>query len=275
MSAAITMRPAAGIRQRRPQPIADTARLVGRELRRTLRSFDSLISSLVLPTIIMLVFVEIFGGAVDHSGDYIDYVVPAVLVLCVGLGASYTAVTVAQDMTAGVIDRFKTLPMFEPAVLLGHVLSGVLRNLVACVPVTLVALALGYRPQLGDATAGGPSIGSWVLVWAYLALVALVFTWVTCFAGLVLSVDAASTVNFVFLFVPYMSSGFVPVSTMPSWLQGFAQHQPFTPIIETLRGLLAGSVAHDTLWQALAWLIGLGVAAVAASVITYGRRTLA
>lgn len=251
----------------RPRPLGDTARLVGRELRRTLRSFDSLISSLVLPTIIMLVFTEIFGGAVNRSGHYVDYVAPGVLILCVGMGASFTAVSVAQDMAAGVVDRFKTLPIFGPAVLLGHVLAGVLRNLVACVPVVLVAVALGYRPSADGA--------HWVLVWPYLALVALVFTWITCFAGLVLSVDAASTVNFVFLFVPYMSSGFVPVSTMPDWLQGFARHQPFTPIIETLRGLLSGSVDAGTMWQAFAWLGGLGVAAVAASVIMYRRRTLA
>lgn len=258
---------AAGIRLPHPRPLADTGLLIGRELRRTLRSVDSLFSSLLLPTVIMLVFVEIFGGAVDRSGHYVNYVVPGVLILCVGMGASFTAVSVAQDMNAGVIDRFKTMPMFAPAVLLGHVLAGVLRNLLACVPVLLVAIALGYR-----AHPGGPG---WVLVWAYLALCAVVFTWVTCFAGLVLSVDAALTVNFVFLFVPYVSSGFVPVATMPAWLQAFARHQPFTPIIEVLRGLLTGSVAQATLWQALAWLLGLGVVAIAASVAAYRRRRLA
>ncbi|GAA4164889.1 ABC transporter permease [Gryllotalpicola daejeonensis] len=255
-------RAASGIR-----PLGDTTRLIGRELRRTLRSFDSLFSSLLLPTVIMLVFVEIFGGAVDRDGHYVNYVVPGVLILCVGMGASFTAISVAQDMTSGVIDRYKTLPMFEPAVLLGHVVAGVLRNLVACIPVVLVAVALGWRPA---ADAGG-----WVLAWAYLALAALSFTWITCFAGLVLSVDAAQSVNFVFLFVPYMSSGFVPVDTMPHWLRGFAEHQPFTPIIETVRGLFAGSADGATVAAALAWLISLGVAAVVASVIVYRRRTLA
>ena len=249
------------------EKVGDTGRLIARELRRSLRSIDSLFSSLLLPSLIMLVFVVIFGGAVDHSGRYVDYVVPGVLILCVGMGASFTAVSVAQDMSAGVIDRFKTLPMFGPAVLLGHVVAGVLRNLVACAPVVLVAVGLGWRPAT-DA-------GGWVLVWAYLALCALAFTWITCLAGLLLSVDAASTVNFVFLFVPYMSSGFVAVDTMPHWLRGFAHHQPFTPIIEALRGLLAGTLAAGTLWAALAWLIGLGGAAVVASVVVYRRRTLA
>ena len=255
-------RAAAGFR-----PFGDTTRLIGRELRRTLRSFDSLFSSLLLPTVIMLVFVEIFGGAVDRSGHYVDYVAPGVLIMCVGMGASFTAVTVAQDMAAGVIDRYKTLPMFEPAVLLGHVVAGVLRNLVACIPVVLVAVALGWRPAA--------DFGDWVLVWAYLALAALSFTWLTCLAGLALSIDAAQSVNFVFLFVPYMSSGFVPVDTMPHWLRGFAQHQPFTPIIETARGLLAGAPDGGSVAAALAWLISLGAAAVVASVIVYRRRTLA
>lgn len=248
-------------------PVGDTGRLIGRELRRTLRSFDSLFSSLLLPTVIMLVFVEIFGGAVDRTGHYVNYVAPGVLIMCVGMGASFTAVTVAQDMSAGVIDRYKTLPMFEPAVLLGHVVAGVLRNLTACIPVVLVAVALGWRPTAG--------VGGWVLVWAYLALAALSFTWLTCLAGLTLSVDAAQSVNFVFLFVPYMSSGFVPVETMPHWLQGFARHQPFTPIIDTLRGLLAGAPDGGDVAAALAWLIALGAAAVAASVIVYRKRTLA
>jgi ABC-2 type transport system permease protein len=264
---ALTAAPIAATRASTARPLADTAQMVGRELRRTLRSVDSLVSSLALPTIIMLVFIEIFGGAVDRSGHYADYVAPGVLILCIGLGAAFTAVSVAQDMSTGIIDRFKTLPIFGAAVLLGHVLSGVLRNLVACVPVILVAAALGYRPHA--------DLADWVATWAYLALTALVFTWLTCFAGLVLSVDAASTVNFVFLFVPYMSSGFVPVGTMPGWLQGFARHQPFTPIIETLRGMLAGQVDGGTAATALVWLIGLGVVGCTAAVLTYRRRTLA
>jgi ABC-2 type transport system permease protein len=148
-------------------------------------------------------------------------------------------------------------------VLHGHVISSVLRNLAACVPVLGVALLLGYRPRAG--------LGGWVFALLFVVLIVLAFTWLSALAGLFLSVDAAASVNFVFLFLPYVSSGFVPVDTMPAWLRGFAEHQPYTPIIETLRDLLSGTAPGSTLWVALAWLGGILLVGVLGSALAFGR----
>lgn len=244
----------------------DIDAMVARELRRTLRSTDALVTAFAIPVSIMLVFVVVFGGAIQNDGGYIDYVVPGVLILCLGFGSAATAVSVAQDMASGTIDRFKTLPIFGPSVLVGHVVASLVRNLAAAVPVVGVALLLGYRPQ-ADAV-------GWLGAIAFAALVILAFTWLACAAGLALSVDAAASINFVFLFLPYVSSGFVPVDTMPEWLRGFAEGQPFTPIIETLRALLKGEAPGDSLWAALAWLVGVLVVSYTAAALLYRRRTV-
>lgn len=245
--------------------LRDVRTMVGRETRRQLRSIDGLITALVLPVAIMLVFVVIFGGAISSGGDYINYVVPGVLIMCLGFGSATAAVAVAQDMTSGTIDRFKTLPIFGPSALWGHVVASVVRNLVSATVVVGVAIALGFRP--------GADLAGWVGVVAYTVLIVLAFTWLSAALGLVLSVEASQSVNMLFLFVPYLSSGFVAVSTMPTWLHGFANNQPFTPIIETFRGLLAGSVDATTALTAVAWLAGTLVLSCAAGSVLYRRRT--
>ncbi|MBD8078983.1 ABC transporter permease [Cellulosimicrobium arenosum] len=255
---------------RRPQSVGTAVRdvrtMVARETRRQLRSVDGLVTALVLPVAIMLVFVVIFGGAISGgSGDYIDYVVPGVLVMCLGFGSATAATAVAQDMTSGTIDRFKTLPIFGPSALWGHVLASVARNLVSACTVVLVAVALGFRPDAGPL--------GWVGVVGFAVLAVLAFTWLSAALGLVLSVDASQSVNMLFLFVPYLSSGFVPVDTMPTWLHGFAEHQPFTPIIETLRGLLSGSGDGATAAAATAWLAGTLIVSTTAGSILYHHRT--
>jgi len=245
--------------------LSDIGTMVAREIRRTTRSVDGLITSFVIPVSIMLVFVVVFGGAIQQDGHYVGYVVPGTLILCLGFGSASTAVGVAQDMTSGTIDRFKTLPMFGPSVLFGHVVASVLRNLAACVPVVGVALLLGWRPAA--------SFSGWAAAIGFAVLVILAFTWLSCLAGLTLSVDAAASINFVFLFLPYISSGFVAVDTMPGWLRGFADHQPYTPIIETLRDLLNGVTPGGTLWAALAWLVGVLVVSYVGAVLVYSRKT--
>ncbi|MFB2597900.1 ABC transporter permease [Herbiconiux sp. P17] len=243
----------------------DIGAMVARELRRTVRSVDSLVTAFAIPVAIMLVFVVVFGGAIEDDGSYIDYVVPGVLILCLGFGSASTAIGVAQDLTSGTFDRFKTLPIFGPSVLFGHVIASVLRNLAACIPVIGVAVLLGFRPS-ADAL-------GWLGAIGFAALVIVAFTWLACAAGLFLSVDAAASINFVFLFLPYVSSGFVPVDTMPEWLRGFAENQPFTPIIETLRALLSGQAPGASLWEALAWLVGVLVVSYLAATLAYRRRT--
>jgi ABC-2 type transport system permease protein len=241
----------------------DAGAMVARELRRTVRSVDSLVTALVIPVSIMLVFVVVFGGAIEGNGDYINYVVPGTLVLCVGFVSASTAVAVAQDMTSGTIDRFKTLPIFAASPMIGHVVSSVIRNVATTAVVIGVALLLGFRPHA--------DLGGWLAAAGFLVLAILGFTWISCAAGLALSVEAAGSVNFVFLFLPYLSSGFVPIDSMPDWLQGFARTQPFTPIIETARGLLSGTDVGGTGWSAVAWIVGFIVVGYAASVFLYRR----
>jgi len=189
--------------------------------------------------------------------------VPGTLVLCLGFGAASTATAVAQDVAAGAVNRFRTLPVLGSAVLHGHVVASVLRNLAACLPVIGVALALGFRPAADTV--------EWIGIVLFAVVVVVAFTWLSVLVGLLLSVDAASSISFVFLFLPYLSSGFVPVDTMPAWLHGFAEHQPFTPIIETLRDLMSGTAPGGTLWAALAWLAGILLVGAAGSALVFGR----
>lgn len=263
---AITIIPGAtrGADQSWTTALSDIVAMSGREIRRTLRSVDSLVTAFAIPVSIMLVFVVIFGGAIESDGNYVNYVVPGTLVLCLGFGSAATAVAVAQDVAGGTVNRFKTLPVLGSAVLHGHVVASMLRNLAACVPVVGVALLLGYRPAA--------ALGGWVSAVLFAVLIIAAFTWLAVLGGLLLSVDAAASINFVFLFLPYLSSGFVPVDTMPDWLHGFAQHQPFTPIIETLRDLLSGTAPGGTLWAAIAWLAGILLVGGVGSALVFARR---
>jgi len=247
-------------------PLRDVATMTRREARRSLRSIDGLITAFALPALIMTVFVVIFGGAISGgNGSYIDYVVPGVLIMCLGMNSATAAVGVAQDMTTGTIDRFKTLPIFGPSALWGHVIASVVRNLASAAVVLLVALAYGFGP--------GAALGDWLGFVAFAVLAVLSFTWVSVAFGLVLSVEASMSVNMIFLFVPYLSSGFVQVETMPDWLHGFAENQPFTPIIESVRGLLMGTPDAGTIVTACVWLVGFLVASVVVGGVLYRRRT--
>jgi ABC-2 type transport system permease protein len=248
----------------RPQPFTDVGAMIGRELRRTIRSVDILITALALPALIMCVFVIAFGGAVERDGEYVQYVVPAILILCAGFGSAITAVSVAKDMGAGIIDRFRTMPIFGGSVLVGHVVASVLRNLLASVLVIGVALVLGFHPAT--------DLGHWILAILYLVFAITAFTWLCCAAGLLLSEEAAGSVNFVFLFLPYVSSGFVPVATLPIWLRGFANSEPFTPIIETMRALINNTNPGTNGWLALVWLGGVLVVGYVVSIILFRRR---
>ncbi|NJC20980.1 ABC-2 type transport system permease protein [Arthrobacter pigmenti] len=240
-----------------------TAVMVGRELRRTVRSIDGLVLSIVLPAMILLSFVVIFGGAMNTGTEYVDYVVPAVIVLCAGYGAANTAVSVATDMTTGTIGRFRTLPTYGSAVLVGHVITSVLRNLASSAVVVGVSFALGFRPS--------GNVAGWLTAVGILLVFVVAMTWIACLLGLLLSPEAASGSTFLMIFLPYISSGFVPVNTLPEWIRGIAEHQPLTPVIEAVRSNLMGNTAYDDVWLALAWWIPLGVAAHAGAAVLFQR----
>jgi ABC-2 type transport system permease protein len=244
--------------------IGDAMTMIGRNLRLARRNLDVLVMSVVLPLLMMTLFVYVFGGAIATGTEYINYVVPGIILLCTGYGASLTASSVAADMTSGMIDRLRSLPIRSSAVLIGHVTASVARNAVSTALVVLAAVAMGFRP---DAT-----LGEWLLFAGLVLLYVLGLSWLAAaFGMLAKSVESAGMFGFVMLFVPYLSSAFVPTHTMPAVLRGISEHQPITPVIETVRGLLTGTPI-DRGWVALAWTLGILVVAVAAAVGLYRRR---
>ena len=192
--------------------------------------------------------------------------VPGIILLCTGYGAASTAVDVARDMTEGVVDRFRSMPILSSAVLTGHVVASLARNTLATVLVIGVAFLTGFRPDAG--------VLEWLAVAGMLVLWVLALSWVAvCFGLIARTVEGANGFTFLVLFLPYLSSAFVPVETMRAGLRAVAANQPVTPITETLRGLLLGTPIGSYGWQALAWCAGLLVAAFAAATILFRRRT--
>ena len=246
--------------------VSDTLTLIGRSIRLTRRNADTLFMSVLLPLLLMTLFVFVFGGAINTGTDYINYVVPGITLLCTGYGASSTAMSVANDMTTGMIDRLRTLPIRSFAVLTGHVTASVTRNALATTIVICAAVAMGFRPNA--------SFTDWILAAGILLLYVLALSWLAAGLGVIAkSVESASTLSFVMLFLPYLSSAFVPTQTMPSFLQGISEHQPITPVIETVRGLLTGSPVGNTGWTALAWCLGLLVVSFTFATTLYRRKT--
>ena len=246
--------------------MSDTVAMVGRGVRLTSRQLDSLLTSIMLPIMILLLFVYLFGGAIATGTSYVTYVVPGVILLCAGFGAANTAVAVAQDMNAGIIDRFRSLDVHGGAVIAGHVAASVARNVVSTALVFGVAFLIGFRPH-----ADAPH---WLAAVGALLLFVVAISWLAAAAGvLARSAEAANGFTFLVMFLPYPSSAFVPIHTMPTWLQGFARHQPCTPVIETIRGMLLGTPVGNQPWIALAWCAGIIAVGVALCGVLFRRRT--
>ncbi len=244
----------------------DMRAMAGRSVRLSLRNMDALITALFLPIMLMLLFVYLFGGAIETGTAYVTYVVPGVILLCAGFGSSLTAVAVTQDMKGGIMDRFRSMDVGGAAVLAGHVIASVARNLLSTVLVLAVAFLIGFRPE-ADA-------GQWLAALGLLVLFVFAFSWVSAAVGLLArSAEAAGGFTFFVMFLPYPSSAFVPIDTMPSWIHGFAEHQPFTPVIESMRGLLLDLPVGNAPWVALAWCGGILAVAVTASGFLFRRRT--
>lgn len=249
----------------------DVAALIGRSVRHSVRSVDTLATAVLLPVLLLMMFVFVFGGAIDAGGDhlgYLSYVVPGIVLLCAAFGSASTSVAVSTDTTTGVIDRFRSLPILSSAVLAGHVVASVLRNCVSTAIVLGVAVAIGFRP-----TAGPPA---WLGVLGMLVLFMTAVSWIAAAFGLLARTpEAAGAFSFVVIFLPYVSSAFVPPDTMPVFLRGFAAHQPTTPVIETLRGLLLGTPIGDSALVGTVWCVGLAATGMLACALLFRRATVA
>jgi ABC-2 type transport system permease protein len=240
----------------RTHAVRDSVTMLRRNLRHLLRYPTMMIMTLAMPVLLLLLFVGIFGGALTaglgSGGDYIDYVVPGILLMTVGYGATTTALAVNRDMTEGIISRFRTMAISRASVLTGHVVSAVARTLVSVGLVIGVALLMGFRP------AAGPL--AWLGMVGVVALFALALNWLAVAVGLSAR-TAEGTGGFTILVqvLPFVSSAFVTPESMSGAVRWFAQHEPFTPVIDTIRALLSGAPG-DRAVLAVAWCAGLALA---------------
>lgn len=246
--------------------IADTGVLTGRSLRHIGRSPDTIITTLLMPIAFLLLFVYVFGGAIEAgTGPYVNYLLPGILLITVVSGISYTGFRLFTDMQGGIFDRFHSMPISRSSVLWAHVLTSMLANLAAMAVVLGIALIMGFRSSAG--------VGAWAAVVGILALFTLALTWLAIIPGLTArSADAATAYAYPLLLLPFLSSAFVPTETMPTPVRVFAENQPVTAIVDAIRSLLEGQPVGSDLWIALAWCIGLLLVAYVIAMRAYRRK---
>lgn len=248
--------------------LADTRALTGRSLRHVLRSPDTILTTAVTPVALMLLFVVVLGGAVRTGADgpYIDYLLPGILLITIASGVAYTAYRLFPDLQGGIVERLRSMPIARSSILWAHVLTSLVANLASLAIVIGVALLMGFR------TSASP--GAWLAAVGLLLLFTLTLTWVAIIAGLAArSVEGASAFSYPLIFLPFLSSAFVPTESMPGPVAWFAEHQPVPAIVDTLRSLFAGTSVGAEVWVALAWLLAILVVAWAVAARMYRRRT--
>lgn len=245
--------------------LTDTAVLTGRSLRHILRSPDTIVTTAIMPIAMMLLFVFVFGGAIDTGGTaYVDYLLPGILLVTVASGIAYTAYRLFLDMKGGIVDRLRSMPIAATSVLWGHVLTSLVANAVSLALVVGVALLLGFR--------SGASVVAWLGVAGILMLFTLALTWIAVIAGLAAkTIDGASAFSYPLIFLPFVSSAFVPTATMPGPVRWFAENQPVTSIVDTIRALLGQQPVGGQIWIALAWCLAILVVAATIAVALFRR----
>nr|WP_171166607.1 ABC transporter permease [Streptomyces sp. I05A-00742] len=246
--------------------LGDTAVLTKRTLLHVTRSVDTIITTVITPVAMMLMFVYVFGGAIETgSASYVNYMLPGILLITIVSGVSYTAYRLFTDLKSGIFERFQSMPIARSGVLWAHVLTSLVANLISLVIVVGVALLMGFRSG-----AGAPV---WLAVVGILLLFTLALTWIAVIPGLsAASVEGAGAFAYPLIFLPFLSSAFVPTGTMPGPVRWFAEHQPVTSIVNTIRDLLARQPVGDDIWTALAWCAGILVVAYFFAMATYRRK---
>ncbi|MEV6493125.1 ABC transporter permease [Actinoplanes sp. NPDC051633] len=244
----------------------DTAVLLGRSLRHIVRSPDTIITTVLTPIAMLLLFVYVLGGAIQTgTGSYVNYLLPGILLITIASGISYTAYRLFMDLQGGIFERFQSMPIARSAVLWAHVLTSLVANLISLVVVVLVALVMGFR--------SGTGVLGWLAVAGILVLFTLALTWLAVIPGLTASsVDGASAFAYPLIFLPFISSAFVPTASMPGPVRAFAENQPVTSIVNTVRALFTEQPVGTGIWTALAWCVGLLVVAVTFAGFTYRRK---
>ncbi len=245
--------------------LRDTVTLSGRSMRHIQRSPDTIITVAVMPIMLMLLFVYVFGGAISAGTDnYVNYMLPGILLIAIASGVSYTAVRIFNDTQKGIVARFHSMPVARSSVLWGHVLTSMVSNAISLAIIILVALVMGFR--------SGADLTAWLAVAGILALYTLALTWLAVIPGLTAkSIDGAAAFSYPLIFLPFISSAFVPTASMPTPVRVFAENQPVTAIVETIRSLLSGQPVGAGIWAALAWCAGIALVAYFFAMRAYRR----
>jgi ABC-2 type transport system permease protein len=243
----------------------DTGVLFGRSMRHILRSPDTIITVAIMPIMFMLLFVYVFGGAIQAGTDnYVNYLLPGILLIAIASGIAYTAFRLFTDRQKGLFTRFHSMPVARSSVLWAHVLTSLISNAISVVLIILVAFIMGFRSSAG--------VLEWLEVAGILVLFTLALTWIAVIPGLTAkSVDGASAFSYPLIFLPFISSAFVPTATMPAVVRVFAENQPVTSIVDTVRSLLNSEPIGNEIWIALAWCVGITVVAYFFAMRAYRR----
>ncbi len=246
--------------------LGDTAVLTGRTMRHVTRSLDTIITTAITPIAIMLLFVYVFGGAIDTGTvPYVNYMLPGVLLITIASGISYTAFRLFNDMRGGIFERFQSMPIARSAALWAHVLTSLAANLISLAVVVGVALLMGFRT--------GAGVLGWLAVGGILILLILALTWVAVIPGLTAkSVEGASAFSYPLIFLPFISSAFAPTDSMPGPVRAFAEHQPVTSIVDAIRDLFSQRPVGTDIWTALAWCVGILIVAYVFADLAYRRK---
>jgi ABC-2 type transport system permease protein len=247
---------------------SDTALLTGRSLRHITRSPDTIITTTIMPIAFMLLFVYVFGGAISAgsgSARYVQYLLPGILLITIASSIAYTAFRLFMDLQSGIFERFQSMPIARSSVLWAHVLTSLVASLISVVVVVGVAVLMGFR--------SGAGVGAWLAIAAILIVFTLALTWLAVIAGLSAnSVDGASAFSYPLIFLPFISSAFVLTATMPGPVRAFAENQPVTPIVNTIRDLYTQQPVSTDIWIALAWCVGILIVAYIVAMAIYHRR---
>lgn len=245
---------------------SDMGVMLERSMRHILRSMDTIITVTITPIAMMLLFVYVLGGAIQTGTDnYVNYLLPGILLMAIASGIAYTSYRLFMDMQRGIFERFHSMPIARSTALWGHVLTSLVSNAISVVVIILVALLMGFRSSAG--------ILAWLAVAGILALFTLALTWVAVIAGLsATSVDGAGAFAYPIIFLPFISSAFVPTESMSGPVRAFAENQPVTSIVEAIRSLLSNQPVGNEIWIALAWCIGIMLVAYIFAMRVYKKR---
>ena len=245
---------------------SDTTDLLGRSMRHILRSPDTIITTALTPIAMMLLFVYVFGGAIQTGTDnYVNYLLPGIMLIAIASGIAYTALRLFTDLQSGLFERFHSMPIARSSVLWAHVMTSLVANAISVVIIVLVGLAMGFRTSAG--------LLAWLAVAGILALFTLALTWVAIIAGLsAKTVEGGTGFSYPLIFLPFISSAFVPTETMPGPVRAFAENQPVTSIVDTIQALFAEQPVGNDIWIALAWCLGVLVVAYVFAMGAYRRK---